>query len=313
MAFAQEPIPDAAWGPPVDPAVGYYIGDLGGGLYWVTDGIYQAMFLVTSEGVVAVDAPPTLGANYLAAIASVTDQPVTHVIYSHSHADHIAAAGMFPADATYIAHKDVVAHMQDAATDARPAPFGVFVGGGPIPAPTGTFAESYTLTVGGKSLELAYKGPAHEPGNIFIYAPAQKVLMLVDVVFPGWTPFRGLAEAENTPAYMRAHDQILEYDFETFIGGHVGRLSTRADVETQREYMIDMATNAATVLQTVDFNAVAAELMTNNLWLMFDTYLDQVAQMCTETTLTKWATRLAAADVFTSGHCMCLVMSLRID
>ena len=153
---------------------GYRIGDLGGGLYWVTDGIYQVMFLVTSEGVVAVDAPPTLGANYLAAIASVTDQPVTHVIYSHSHADHIAAAGMFPADATYIAHKDVVAHMQDAATDARPAPFGVFVGGGPIPAPTGTFAESYTLTVGGKSLELAYKGPAHEPGNIFIYAPAQK-------------------------------------------------------------------------------------------------------------------------------------------
>ena len=35
--------------------------------------------------------------------------------------------------------------------------------------------------------------------------------------------------------------------------------------------------------------------------------------MCTETTLTKWATRLAAADVFTSGHCMRLVMSLRID
>jgi glyoxylase-like metal-dependent hydrolase (beta-lactamase superfamily II) len=131
-------------------------------------------------------------------------------------------------------------------------------------------------------LELAYKGPAHEPGNIFIYAPDQKVLMLVDVVFPGWTPFRDLAEAENTPAYMRAHDQILEYDFDTFIGGHVGRLGTRSDVETQREYMIDMATNAATALQTVDFNAVAGELMTNNLWLMFDTYLDQVAQMCTE-------------------------------
>ena len=312
-AFAHEPIPDAAWGPPVDPAKGYHVEEMGGGLYWVTDGIYQVMFLTTGEGVIAVDAPPTLGQNYLAAIAEVTELPVTHVIYSHSHADHIGAAGIFPAGATYIAHEDVAAHLQSAATDPRPAPFGVFVGGGPVPVPTVTFSDEYTLTVGGQTLELAYKGPAHEPGNIFIFAPAHQVLMLVDVVFPGWTPFKGLAEAEHTPAYMRAHDQILEYDFDTFIGGHMGRLGTRRDVEIQREYMFDMTTNAAAGLQSVDFNAVAGELQTNNLWLLFDTYLESVARMCTEATLAKWATRLAAADVFTSGHCFRVVMSLRID
>jgi glyoxylase-like metal-dependent hydrolase (beta-lactamase superfamily II) len=61
-------------------------------LYWVTDGSYNTMFLVTNKGVVAVDAPPSIGNNYLKAIAKVTDKPVTYVIYSHAHTDHIGAA-----------------------------------------------------------------------------------------------------------------------------------------------------------------------------------------------------------------------------
>ena len=48
------------------------------------------------EGVIVVDAPPSIGENILAAIAEVTDEPITHVIYSHSHADHIGAAGIYP-------------------------------------------------------------------------------------------------------------------------------------------------------------------------------------------------------------------------
>jgi glyoxylase-like metal-dependent hydrolase (beta-lactamase superfamily II) len=49
--------------------------------------------------------PPTMGKNYLKAITEVTDKPVTHVIYSHYHLDHIGAAGMFPKNATFIANK----------------------------------------------------------------------------------------------------------------------------------------------------------------------------------------------------------------
>jgi glyoxylase-like metal-dependent hydrolase (beta-lactamase superfamily II) len=67
----------------------------------VTDGSYNTIFLVTDEGVVAVDAPPSIGQNYLKAISEVTDKPITHVIYSHAHLDHIGAAGIFPKNATY--------------------------------------------------------------------------------------------------------------------------------------------------------------------------------------------------------------------
>ena len=60
------------------------------------DGLYQAMFLTTGEGVIVVDAPPNLGQKLLDAIADTTDEPITHVVYSHGHADHIGSAGLFP-------------------------------------------------------------------------------------------------------------------------------------------------------------------------------------------------------------------------
>src|SRR5207245_11801825 len=84
-------------------ADGYFVGQIDGNLYWVTDSVYQAMFLTTREGVVLVDAPPTIGHNLLRAIASVTHASgmpsnVTHLVYSHSHADHIGASSLFGTD-----------------------------------------------------------------------------------------------------------------------------------------------------------------------------------------------------------------------
>ena len=308
------PIPASAWGPAVDTTKGYYVEEIRDGLYWVTEGIYQVMFLRTGEGVIVVDAPPSIGDKYLAAIAEVTDEPITHVIYSHSHADHIAAASMFPGDAVIIAHEETAAQLaRSNAPELTESMYGVFVGGSRVPLPTVTFSESYTLKVGSQTVELRYQGPAHEPGNIFIYAPKQKVLMLVDVIFAGWTPFKNLAIAEDAPAYIQAHDQVLAYEFDTFIGGHVGRLGTREDVKIQREYMHDIKANAATALQTVDFYAVAGEVGFDNPWLLFDEYMDRVAQACADSTTAKWLGRLAAVDVFTIGHCWEMMMSLRVD
>ena len=98
-------LPETAKGPPI-PAKGYLVQQIRGGLYWLTDGAYQTMFMVTDKGVVAVDAPPTIGNNYLKAIAEVTTKPVTYVIYSHAHIDHIGAAGIFPKNATFIAQQE---------------------------------------------------------------------------------------------------------------------------------------------------------------------------------------------------------------
>lgn len=307
------PLPPAAEGVAIDPAKGYFVEEIDSGLYWVTEGVYQMMFLTTGEGVVVVDAPPTIGPNILAAIAEVTDEPITHVIYSHSHADHIGAAGLYPADAVVIAHEDTAASLDRAINGERRFPYGIFAGGGEVPLPTVTFDDTYTLTVGSQTLELSFRGPAHEPGNIYVYAPDQRVLMLIDVIFPGWSPFKNLALAEDIPAYFDAHQEILSFDFDTLISGHLGRLGTREDVTIQREYILDIEQEAAAALQAVDFVEIGQETGFENSWLLFDTFFDEVIQTCEEAVVPRWVDRLGAADVFTADHCFVIAESLRID
>jgi hypothetical protein len=116
-------IPEAAKGPAIPPK-GYLVQEIRDHLYWVTDGSYNTIFLVTEKGVVAVDAPPSIGKNYLKAIAEVTNKPIAYVIYSHAHLDHIGAAGIFPKNATYIAQQETAGELQRAKSVAKKCFYG---------------------------------------------------------------------------------------------------------------------------------------------------------------------------------------------
>ena len=293
-------LPEAAKGQQIDYSKGYFVEEIKDGLYWVTDGAYNTMFLTTGEGVITVDAPPSIGQNYLKAIAEVTDEPVKYVIYSHSHRDHIGAANMFPKNATIIAQKETASFLTQRNDPNRPVP-------------TITFDDKYTLEVGNQKLELAYNGPMHEPGNIFIYAPKQKVLMAVDLVFPGWTPFKDLAMAHDVPSFLAAPDKILEYDFDTYIGGHLTRLGTSEDVMTQKEYFQDIQNSAAKANQEVSFMKIGQKVGFENPWLVFQIYADTISQQCTDEVVPKWINRLGGVDLFTYDHCWRISESQRID
>jgi glyoxylase-like metal-dependent hydrolase (beta-lactamase superfamily II) len=306
-------VPMSAYGPAVPQDKGYLVEEVRDGVYWVTEGAYQVMFITTGEGVIVVDAPPNIGEKILQAVAEVTDEPITHVIYSHSHADHIGAAALYPEGAVIIAHEDTRDQLERVLSGSRSFPYGVFVGGSPPPLPTISFTDRYELKVGSQTLILEYHGANHEPGNIFIYAPRQKVLMLVDVVFPGWVPFKDLALAEDIQGFLDAHDKVLEYEFDVFVGGHLTRLGTREDVQIQKEYISDIVANAGTALQTVDFMAIAQEQGFENPWNLFDVYLDAVAEKTAELTLAKWNGRLGGADVWTKDHSFRILESLRIE
>jgi glyoxylase-like metal-dependent hydrolase (beta-lactamase superfamily II) len=294
------PLPETSMGPQIDYSKGYLVEEIKDGLYWVTDGAYQAMFLTTGQGVIAVDAPPSIGENYLKAIAEVTSEPVTHVIYSHTHNDHVGSMSMFPDDAVYIAHQEIADTLSKRNDPNRPVP-------------TVTFEDKYTLEVGSQKLELEYYGPMHEPGNIFIYAPNQKVLMLVDVIFPGWTPFKDLAMAQDVTEFLAAHDKVLEYDFETYIGGHLTRLGIPEDVQIQKEYFQDIQASAAKANQQVSFMAIGQEVGFSNPWLVFQIYADSITQQCTDEVVPKWIDRLGGVDLFTYDHCWKISEGQRID
>ena len=301
-------IPETAKGPAIPSEKGYLVQEIGDQLYSVSDGSYNTMFMVTDEGVIAVDAPPTLGANYLKAIAEITDKPTTHVIYSHAHMDHIGAARIFPENATFVAQQETASELQRAmnmATNTSMVP----------PVPTETFSKNMTLKVGNQTLQLDYYGNNHLPGNIFIYAPQQKVLMLVDIIFPGWIPFPYLAIAKDTAGFIEAHDIALNnYDFDTIVAGHLTRLGTKADVGVQRGFVMDLEKAADNANQNVSFSGIASQVGSfDNPWLLFSKYIDAINKQCEEVMLPKWESKLGGAEIFMSTHCFTMTESGRVD
>src|SRR3954465_1870500 len=134
------PVPESAKGPAIDPAKGYRVQDLGQGLYMVTDNGYQSMFMVYPTGVVVVDAPPSYAQHIPKAIAEVTDKPITHVIYSHSHTDHIGGTRGLGGHPVIIAQEEIKWLLVRANDPDRP-----------IPAIT--FKDKYTLNAGDQTLE----------------------------------------------------------------------------------------------------------------------------------------------------------------
>lgn len=293
-------VPETAKGPAVDPAKGYRIQKLGDGLYMITDNAIQSMFLVYEDGVVVVDAPPQFAQHIRGAIAEVTSKPITHVIYSHSHIDHIGGTSGLGGQPVIIAQEETKRLLARAKDPNRPLP-------------TVTFADHYTLKVGGQVLELSYYGNAHEPGNTFIYAPAQKTLMVVDMIFPGWMPWRRLALAQDMAGYFDQVERIMQIPFDTLVGGHVARVGTRADVQLQSEFINDLKAAAGDALRTTKFAEGLDPRDLANPWAVFDNYIDRVAGQCVNQLTPKWSTKLAAFDVFVWDQCYAMEQSLRID
>jgi glyoxylase-like metal-dependent hydrolase (beta-lactamase superfamily II) len=299
------PVPPTSFGPALN-ADGYFVGQIHDNLYWVTDGFYQSMFLAGTHGVVAVDAPPTIGHNLLRAINQVTAETgtpskVTHLVYSHSHADHIGASSIFGDKVVRVGHVQTERLLRQAGDPNRPPP-------------TMTFKEQHVLEFGNDRLELAFHGPNHSPDNIFVYAPRHRALMVVDVLFPGWVPFKSLAVSQDIPAWVRAHDIAMDYGWTTLVAGHLGRLGVRADGELQRQYIRDLDASVKQTMTSLDPTPFFQQYgPSGNAWAIFQTYLDAAARQAAAPVADKYLGKLGGADVFTVDNAFALFESLRID
>ena len=250
------PVPQSALGPALNEQ-GYYVGRVERNLYWVTDGTYQSAFLTTSDGVVLLDAPPTIGHNLQRAVdeiaaANGVSNKVTHLIYSHHHADHAGASSLFDRDVARIGHEETRKLLLRDDDPARPAP-------------EETFQDRRTLEIGGERIELAWHGSNHSPDNIYIHLPDHDTLMLVDIVNPGWAPVYLSNLTEDIPGYIEAPATALTYPWKHFIGGHLGRLGTRDDVALHQQYMADIAASVRTAIDTVDPTPYFAEVRRERL------------------------------------------------
>jgi glyoxylase-like metal-dependent hydrolase (beta-lactamase superfamily II) len=296
-------MPRSALGPAVN-ELGYHVGRVEGNLYWVTDGSYQSAFLTTSDGVVLFDAPPAIGHNiqravdHIAAATGVSNK-VTHLIYSHHHADHAGASSLFGRKVTRIGHEETRRLLLRDDDPARPAP-------------EETFPDRRTVEIGGERVELAWHGSNHSPDNIFIHLPDHDALMLVDIVNPGWASVCQDGLTEDVPGYLEAADTALTYPWRHFIGGHMGRLGTRADVATHRQYLSDIADCSRQALETLDPAPYLASRGGRSYAAMRD-YLDALTAAAAAPVIEKYTGVLAAADVYTAGTTFRVIQSMRLD
>lgn len=287
--------------PEIDPEKGYFVTEIADGLYWLIDGSYQVMFLTTGEGVIAIDAPEGLGEKYLDAIADVTDEPVTHFIYSHIHKDHTGAAHIFPDDTVYISHKDAAKHLEMKNDPDRPVP-------------TATFEDSLTIRVGTQELELSYIGPFHSIGDTVIFAPKQKVAMQVDMFHPGGAPFYGFALTPNVNAYLEAHEILVnDYDFDVLISGHEQILATKDHIKQNKQFTLDVRENVMQAMQTVDFGAIAQEYGTQGGYAVFSAYVNAIGDFCADLTNDQWKDKIHSLGPFTKSYCTTMQFYLQID
>ena len=229
---AQQPTTPAPAAQSQRPAIAVTKVEGADNVYVFRNGGHQAMFVVTSEGVIATDpvayGRPTGGQQYVDAIRSVTNQPIRYLVYSHHHFDHIAGGKAFKeAGATIIAHRRVRERLAPINDPHTPLPDEVFGD------------EGRTLTLGGTVLELSYQGLNHSDSNIVMLLPREKLAFIVDTIPVGQVPARGMIDfyPVETEEFMR---KVMALDWDRFIPGHPGpgdRLGTKKDVADQLQLL----------------------------------------------------------------------------
>src|SRR5437667_2797925 len=127
---------------------------------------------VTQGGVVLVNTKlPNNGEAILNQVRRVTDKPVTTIINTHTHPDHIGSNDYFPASVEVVAHENTRKWMA-----ANPR-----VASNPAAMPDRTFTERMSLGSGDDRIELYYFGAGHTNGDAFIVFPARRAMAAGDM------------------------------------------------------------------------------------------------------------------------------------
>ncbi|MFL5492601.1 MAG: MBL fold metallo-hydrolase [Gemmatimonadales bacterium] len=163
------------------------MGDTGRG----SEGKPNAGFVVTSEGVVVIDAlaSPQQGQQLVDAIRRVTPAPITWLVLTHHHPDHHFGAIVFRRlGAKVIAHPDRRVLASEAGEDALIADWVRVVG---LDAMRGfEFANTPdrpvtgvdTLKLGERTIIISHPGAAHTAGDLTVWLPQERVLFAGDLL-----------------------------------------------------------------------------------------------------------------------------------
>src|SRR6059058_1742352 len=178
-----------------------------------------AVFL-TANGVVVVDAKnPGWGQPILDKIKELTPKPVSMLINTHTHADHVSGNVEFPATIDIVTQENTKANMEK---------MDIFKQNNGKGMPKRTFKDRMTLGKGADEIDLYYFGPGHTNGDAWVVFPALRTVHAGDLFASKALP---IVDADNGGSVLhygdtlnRAYSGIKNVD--TIINGHSNTTTT---------------------------------------------------------------------------------------
>jgi len=194
-----------------------------------------AVFL-TANGVTVVDAKnPGWGKPILDKIKELTPKPVTMLINTHTHGDHVSGNVEFPATIDFVAQENTKANME------KMPIFKEHNGVGLIKK---SFKDKMTIGKGADQIDLYYFGPGHTNGDAWVVFPALRTVHAGDIFASKALP---LVDADNGGSVLhypetlrKAYNGIKNVD--TVINGHTPAQTTFADLKEFADFNQDFLT-----------------------------------------------------------------------
>lgn len=263
-------------------------------LFVLKGGGGNSAVFITANGVVVVDAKnPGWGQPLLDKIKTLTDKPVTILINSHTHGDHVSGNVEFPATVDIVTHINTKSNMEKmipnstAQDQTRPTQT-IFQANNGKGLPKRTFKDKMTIGSGNDRLELYYFGRGHTDGDAFVLFPTLRTLHAADIFSGKNVPLldanNGGSAVEIAETLNKAYETLRNVD--TIITGHSVQM-TPADLKEyiafNREFLADVRA-AKKAGKTVDevastwkipakyagYAEPAANRMKNNVQLVYN-------------------------------------------
>jgi cyclase len=220
-------------------------------LFVMRGGGGNSAVFITANGVVVVDTKnPGWGQPLLDAIKTVTDKPVTMIINTHTHGDHVSGNVEFPANVDIVTHQITKSNMEAmravSGLQSGPQP-NIFKENNGKGLPTRTFKDTMTIGKGADQIDLHYFGRAHTGGDAFVVFPSLRVMHVGDT-FPNKT--LPIMDANNGGSGLDYAGTLTKAagveNVDTIINGHMPNQTTPADLTEYAAFVREFVTAVQT-------------------------------------------------------------------